>query len=90
MWEQQARPYGGDVINSYNDGPLGPGQPPLGPFYEIESSSPAAALAPGASLEHVHRTIHLQGDDVDLEAIAKGVLGVSLADITTSLPVTPP
>jgi hypothetical protein len=88
MWEQQARPYGGDVINSYNDGPLGPGQPPLGPFYEIESSSPAAALAPGASLEHVHRTIHLQGDDVDLDAIAKGVLGVSLADIAASLPVT--
>src|SRR6185369_10250524 len=45
MWEQQARPFGGDVVNSYNDGPIGPGQPPLGPFYEIESSSPAAALA---------------------------------------------
>jgi hypothetical protein len=89
MWEKQAHPYGGDVINSYNDGPLGPGQPPLGPFYEIESSSPAAALAPNASLQHVHRTIHLQGDEADLDAIAKSVLGVSLADITASLPVTP-
>ena len=48
MRARQDYPYGGDVINSYNDGPLGPDQPPLGPFYEIESSSPAAALAPGA------------------------------------------
>ena len=85
MWEKQTQPYGGDVVNSYNDGPLGPGQPPLGPFYEIESSSPAAALAPGASLQHVHRTIHLEGADADLDAIARALLGVSLRDITSSL-----
>jgi hypothetical protein len=86
MWEVQKNPYGGDVVNSYNDGPLGPGQPPLGPFYEIESSSPAAALAPRESMEHVHRTIHLQGPDADLNAIASAVLGVSLETIVTSLP----
>jgi hypothetical protein len=87
MWEQQRAPYGGDVVNSYNDGPLGPGQPPLGPFYEIESSSPAAALAPGESITHVHRTVHLQGPDADLDAMARAVLGVSLDDIVSSLPV---
>jgi hypothetical protein len=86
MWAHQEKPYEGDVVNSYNDGPLGPGQPPLGPFYEIESSSPAAALAPGATLRHVHRTIHLRGPQADLDAVAKGVLGVSIAEIVAGLP----
>jgi len=45
MWEIQKNPFGGDVVNSYNDGPPEPGAQPLGPFYELESSSPAAALA---------------------------------------------
>jgi Family of unknown function (DUF6786) len=89
MWEQQRAPFGGDVVNSYNDGPLGPGQLPLGPFYEIESSSPAAALRPGESLEHVHRTVHLTGPDADLDAVARAVLGVSLDGITSSLPADP-
>ena len=61
LWKLQDNPYGGDAANSYNDGPPAPGAKPLGPFYELESSSPAAALAPGKSLTHVHRTIHLTG-----------------------------
>jgi hypothetical protein len=85
MWARQPHPYAGDVVNSYNDGPLTPGAAALGPFYEIESSSPAAALAPGGSLQHVHRTIHLEGPEQELDAIARAVLGVSLAQITASL-----
>ena len=85
MWAQQPRPYAGDVVNSYNDGPLGPGQPPLGPFYEIESSSPAAALAPNATMRHVHRTLHLQGPEAELDTIARATLGISLADIVSGL-----
>jgi len=81
MWEHQSAPYAGDVINSYNDGPPGPGKPPLGGFYEIESSSPAAALAPGQSLSHEHQTYHFSGPRADLEALALQVLGVSLADL---------
>lgn len=81
MWELQKQPYAGDVANSYNDGPPKPGAKPLGPFYEIESSSPAAALKPGESLQHLHRTVHLQGAEKDLDPIAQAVLGVSLADI---------
>ena len=50
MWEIQSEPYKGDALNSYNDGPPGPGQKPLGPFYELESSSPALALEPGQQL----------------------------------------
>ena len=78
MWEVQKEPYGGDVLNSYNDGPPAPGKPSLGGFYELETSSPAAALAPGASLVHKHRTFHFVGEPADLEAIAQKALGVSL------------
>jgi len=81
MWEQQAAPYAGDVLNSYNDGPPAPGKPPLGGFYEIESSSPAAALAPGGSLSHEHQTYHFSGPRPELEALAQQVLGVSLSDL---------
>jgi hypothetical protein len=85
MWEIQDRPYGGDVVNSYNDGPLGPGEPGLGPFYELETSSPAAALAPGESITHIHSTYHFHGSEADLDAIAERVLGVSLEEVKTAL-----
>jgi hypothetical protein len=86
MWEIQKEPFAGDVVNSYNDGPPEPGKKPLGPFYELETSSPAAALAPGASLTHVHRTFHVQGDRAELDALALELLGVSLATIEKALP----
>jgi hypothetical protein len=81
MWEIQKEPFAGDVVNSYNDGPASPGAKPLGPFYELESSSPAAALAPGGTLSHVHTTIHFQGPAKALDGIARKVLGVGLAEI---------
>lgn len=84
MWEQQKEPYKGDVVNSYNDGPPSPGAKPLGPFYEMETSSPAAALEPGATIVHVHRTFHLQGPEKDLDAIAKAVLGVTIEQIKSA------
>ena len=81
LWKTQQDPFGGDVTNAYNDGPPAPGEKPLGPFFEMESSSPAAAPAPGSHIEHVHRTIHLTGPEPDLDAVARATLGVSLADI---------
>ncbi|HMJ16061.1 MAG TPA: DUF6786 family protein, partial [Polyangiaceae bacterium] len=84
MWEHQKEPYAGDVVNSYNDGPPAPGKKPLGPFYEIESSSPGAALLPGQSLTHVHRTFHVQGSSAELDAIAKAKLEVGLRAIETA------
>ncbi|HET6567192.1 MAG TPA: DUF6786 family protein, partial [Rhodothermales bacterium] len=81
MWEIQERPFGGDVVNSYNDGPPAPGAKPLGPFYEMETSSPAAALEPGGSITHVHRTFHIQGPEEELNRIALSTLGVPLSDI---------
>lgn len=75
MWELQDEPFRGDVVNSYNDGPPGPGAKPLGPFYELESSSPALALKPGESATHLHRTIHLQGDEAVVRQLGKTLLG---------------
>jgi hypothetical protein len=85
MWEIQREPYKGDVINSYNDGPPAPGKPPLGPFYELETSSPALSLAPGQSYTHVHRTFHFVGPDAELDRIARATLGVGLAEIANAL-----
>jgi hypothetical protein len=81
MWETQSEPYGGDVVNAYNDGPTEPGKPSLGGFYELETSSPAAALGPRQSLVHTHRTFHFVGPREALEPIARRLLGVSLAAI---------
>jgi hypothetical protein len=82
MWGSQKNPYQGDALNSYNDGPVSPGAAPLGPFYELESSSPAAALKPGQSLRHIHRTYHFQGPRERVSEIAVEILGVSLDQIT--------
>jgi hypothetical protein len=82
MWENpQKDPFAGDVVNSYNDGPSTPGGQPFGPFYELESSSPALALAPGASATHTHRTIHLEGPRDALDAVARAALGLSLDEM---------
>jgi len=86
MWELQAEPYKGDVVNSYNDGPSEPDAKPLGPFYELETSSPAAALKPGEAISHIHRTYHLQGPEADIDTIAKATLGVTIAEIKSALP----
>jgi hypothetical protein len=81
MWELQKEPYAGDVINSYNDGSPEPGVAPLGPFYELETSSPAAALKPGESMQHVQRTFHIQGSEENLDLLARQLLGVGLKQI---------
>ena len=80
MWEHQAEPFKGDVINSYNDGPLEDGSI-MGPFYEIETSSAASALAPGKTLTHTHTTMHFKGSFDELNRVAKAVLGIDLAEI---------
>lgn len=86
MWQLQDYPYRGDVVNSYNDGPPAPGAKPMGPFYELETSSPAAALPPGQSILHTHRTFHFQGEEAQLDPIARRTLGVTIAQITSALP----
>ena len=82
QWGKQNDPFTGDVINSYNDGPLEDGSI-MGPFYEIETSSPAANLKPNESIKHIQCMIHLQGDKSELAKIVQELFGVKLETITT-------
>ncbi|MBU2939797.1 hypothetical protein KO494_09625 [Lacinutrix sp. C3R15] len=84
-WEHQEKPYAGDVINAYNDGSPEAGVPPMGPFYELETSSPAAALNPKETMVHIQTTIHLQGNENELNEIAIENLGVGLEEIIKAL-----
>jgi len=77
-WELQKTPYNGDAINTYNDGPLADGSQ-LGPFFEIESSSPALQLNKGAKSTYRQLTCHLQGDFASLQSLVKALMGVDLA-----------
>ena len=72
-WGEQTDPFGGDVINAYNDGPTETGTI-MGPFYELETSSPAAFLDPGASRTHIQEVYHLQGDRAHLESVLDAVV----------------
>lgn len=80
-WGHQDNPFDGDVINSYNDGPVEDGSI-MGPFYEIETSSPGAELAPGATLTHQQAIIHIQADSAALEPIVEKLFGVKLSTIS--------
>jgi hypothetical protein len=79
-WQIQDNPFSGDALNSYNDGPLEDGSK-MGPFYELETSSPAAALKPGESITHSQVTIHLTGDKNLLNKATIRSLGVSLDEL---------
>jgi hypothetical protein len=81
----QDDPYGGAVASSYNDGPVSPGDKSLGPYYQMESFSPAVALQPGASIEHMQRTLHLTGIDRELDRIMRVLLGVRLEHVKSAL-----
>lgn len=79
-WELQEFPYKGDALNSYNDGPLEDGSQ-LGPFYEMETSSPALALKPGAEATFEQSTIHFQGTEEELNALCQQIFNISLKEI---------
>lgn len=80
QWGPQDDCFGGDVINSYNDGPTETGTI-MGPFYEIETSSPGAPLAPGESLTHTQYTMHFEGPEEALASLVKAVFGKDIDDI---------
>ncbi len=79
-WEMQEFPYKGDAINSYNDGPLEDGSQ-MGPFYELETSSPALTLKPNETAVYKQTTIHFEGTEEELNAICQQVFGVSLEEV---------
>ncbi|MBR1575599.1 MAG: hypothetical protein IJ654_04020 [Bacteroidales bacterium] len=80
QWGEQEDAFGGDVINAYNDGPTETGVV-MGPFFEIETSSPGAALEPGQTLTHTQYTMHLEGSPAALDPIARAVFGLSLGTV---------
>jgi hypothetical protein len=79
-WEHQKFPFRGDAINAYNDGPLENGGQ-LGPFYELESSSPALELQPDSSGIYIQSTYHFEGAEDDLDAVCRQLFRVSLDEI---------
>ena len=82
-WRTDKDPFTGDAVNAYNDGPLANGTQ-MGPFYEIESVSPAAFLKPEKGLTHTHWVFHFIGDKAELDQIALKTLGISLQDIQSA------
>lgn len=79
-WGEQDDPFSGDAINAYNDGPLDDGSQ-MGPFYELESSSPAANLKPGERLLHRERIFHFEGSGEDLSIITEKIFGIGITEI---------
>ena len=83
-WTTTKPPFSGDAVNAYNDGPLTDGSQ-MGPFYELESVSPAAFLAPGAELTHRHCVYHFTGSPEALSTVSEKVLGVPVSKILSSM-----
>ena len=84
LWEIQDAPFAGDAINAYNDGGVETPDGMAKTFFEMESSSPAAELAPGEATSHVHRTYHFTGEFGALNELARKTLGVDLAELGLS------
>jgi hypothetical protein len=85
-WGKQDDPLSGDAVNSYNYGPVDDGSI-MGPFYEIESSSPAALLTAGEKLTHTQRIFHITGDEKMLSVITRKLFDISVEEITSAFTV---
>ena len=83
-WGKQENSLKGDAVNSYNDGPVADGSI-MGPFYEIESSSPAALLAPGEKITHKQRIFHISGDEAHLSLITEKLFNLPISLIKQAL-----
>lgn len=79
-WGDQPDPFSGDAVNAYNDGPVADGSI-MGPFYEIESSSPAAFLQPGGKIMHKQRIFHITGTEEQLSMITEKLFNHKLSEI---------
>lgn len=82
-WNTSKPAFSGDAVNAYNDGPLADGTQ-MGPFYEMESVSPAAMLKPGESLQHQHSVFHFTGPEPALNKITESVFHISIDQIKSA------
>lgn len=80
-WNPAKDPLTGDAMNAYNDGPLDDGSI-MGPFFELESVSPAAFLKPMETLSHRHTVYHFIGEEADLSPITEKLFGISIREAT--------
>jgi len=80
VWGDQDNPLSGDVVNAYNDGPADDGTV-MGPFYEIESSSPAALLKAGESIHHTQRIFHIAGDEKQISLLTENLFNLKIDQI---------
>lgn len=78
-WDTTGATFDGDALNAYNDGPLEDGSQ-MGPFYEMESVSPAAMLKPGEMMAHRQSVYHFTGSEQALNGISEKILGISIDD----------
>jgi hypothetical protein len=83
-WNIQEKPFEGDVLNVYNDGPDENGTI-LGPYYELETSSSSKELAHGAQIEHTHTTMHFTGNFEELNKISIQLLETDLITIKNTI-----
>ncbi|MFO7668412.1 MAG: DUF6786 family protein [Bacteroidales bacterium] len=79
-WGEQEDPFLGDVLNAYNDGPVEDGSI-MGPFYEIESSSPAALISAGDQIIHTQQIFHITGEEDRLSFITEKLFGMAIEEI---------
>jgi hypothetical protein len=79
-WKIHEEPYKGDAFNTYNDGPLADGTQ-LGPFYELESSSPVFPLKPDETQTYTQVTCHFEGDFAALNSISQSLLHFDLNEL---------
>lgn len=79
-WGAQEDPFRGDVLNAYNDGPVEDGSI-MGPFYEIESSSPAALISAGDQISHTQQIFHITGNEKYLSGITESLFGMTILEI---------
>lgn len=82
-WTTKKDPFIGDAVNAYNDGPLEDGGQ-MGPFYEIESVSPAAFLKPSEKLDHSHNVYHFVGDKEQVSILLTKLFNISVQDIQSA------
>jgi hypothetical protein len=83
-WNMQDKPFEGDVLNVYNDGPDENGTV-LGPYFELETSSSSRELHPEEQIEHTHTTLHFTGNFDELNKIANQLLETDLNTIKNTI-----
>jgi len=85
VWaKEQADPYSGDAFQAHNWDRTRTADQRFA-FYEFETLSPAADLAPGESIRHRHETHCFQGEYWKLREIAQKILGVDLDEVRKAI-----